>query len=209
MVCPSGEVTRLLMEWRSGDKEALARLAPLVYKDLRRLAASYLKDERSDHTLQPTALVHEAFLRLLGRDRPDWRDRAHFYAVAAQLMRRILVDHARTRRRQKRGNGAINIPLQDAVVSAPEPPVDLVALDDALNGLAVIDARKSRIVELRYFGGLTIEETADLLGLSTATVIIETRLARAWLHSAIRKEANSETRTMGTGSGAAGPCAGS
>jgi RNA polymerase sigma factor (TIGR02999 family) len=194
------------MEWRGGDQQALAKLAPLVYKDLRRLAAAYLRDERSNHTLQPTALVHEAFLRLLGRDRPNVRDRAHFYALAAQLMRRILVDHARTRRRQKRGNGTISIPLQDAIVEAPEPPVDLVTLDDALNRLAVIDDRKSRIIEMRYFGGLTIEETADLLGLSTATVIIETRLARAWLYSAIRKEATSGIQPMERGSGAAGPC---
>jgi RNA polymerase sigma-70 factor (ECF subfamily) len=157
---------------------------PLVYGELRRLAARSLEGERKDHTLQPTALVHEAFLRLAGGAVPRWQDRVHFFAVAAQVMRRLLVDHARARRTEKRGGGARPLPLEAALdIGSPEAgdPELLLALDAALVELAVHDPRKARIVELRFFGGLTIEETAEVLDLATSTVILEARLARAWL----------------------------
>jgi RNA polymerase sigma-70 factor, ECF subfamily len=185
------DVTSLLLAWREGDAEALARLMPLVYGELRRLAARSMAGERSDHTLQPTALVHEAFLRLAGGGPPCWQDRLHFFAVAAQLMRRLLVDHARGRRRAKRGSGARLLPLEAALdVGGPDggSPADLLALDEALTGLAAFDPRKARVVELRFFGGLTIEETAGFLGVSTATVILEARLARAWLFRRMTRE---------------------
>lgn len=178
------EVTTLLAAWRDGDREALSRLMPLVYGELRRLAARSLEGERKDHTLQPTALVHEAFLRLAGGAVPRWQDRVHFYAVASQVMRRLLVDHARARRTEKRGGGARPLPLEAALdIGSPEAgdPELLLALDAALVELAVHDPRKARIVELRFFGGLTIEETAEVLDLATSTVILEARLARAWL----------------------------
>lgn len=182
--CAEEEVTTLLAAWRDGDREALSRLMPLVYGELRRLAARSLEGERKDHTLQPTALVHEAFLRLAGGAVPRWQDRVHFYAVAAQVMRRLLVDHARARRTEKRGGGARPLPLEAALdIGSPEAgdPELLIALDEALVELAVHDPRKARIVELRFFGGLTIEETAEVLDLATSTVILEARLARAWL----------------------------
>lgn len=182
--CAEEEVTTLLAAWRDGDREALSRLMPLVYGELRRLAARSLEGERKDHTLQPTALVHEAFLRLAGGAVPRWQDRVHFFAVAAQVMRRLLVDHARARRTDKRGGGARPLPLEAALdIGSPEAgdPELLLALDAALVELAVHDPRKARIVELRFFGGLTIEETAEVLGLATSTVILEARLARAWL----------------------------
>ena len=176
-----GDVTRLLKAWREGDQTALERLTPLVYNDLRRIARRFIRLERVDHTLQPTALVHEAYLRLADKAQPQWQDRAHFYAVAGLLMRRILVDHARLHRSAKRGFGLPKLSLDDPCSRTTEPVADILSLDDSLNSLASIDERKCRIVELRFFGGLTIEETADMLGLSTATVINETRLARAWL----------------------------
>jgi RNA polymerase sigma-70 factor (ECF subfamily) len=182
--CAEEEVTTLLAAWREGDREALSRLMPLVYGELRRLAARSLEGERKDHTLQPTALVHEAFLRLAGGAVPRWQDRVHFFAVAAQVMRRLLVDHARARRTEKRGGGARPLPLEAALdIGSPEAgdPELLLALDAALVELAVHDPRKARIVELRFFGGLTIEETAEVLDLATSTVILEARLARAWL----------------------------
>ena len=185
------DVTSLLQAWREGDPEALERLMPLVYGELRRLASRSMAGERSDHTLEPTALVHEAFLRLVGGGPPRWQDRIHFFAVAAQLMRRLLVDHARGRRRAKRGSGARLLPLEAALhVSGPEPEsrADLLALDEALTALAAFDSRKARVVELRFFGGLTIEETAEVLGISTATVILEARLARAWLFRRMGEE---------------------
>lgn len=182
--CAEEEVTTLLAAWRDGDREALSRLMPLVYGELRRLAARSLEGERQDHTLQPTALVHEAFLRLAGGAVPRWQDRVHFFAVAAQVMRRLLVDHARARRTEKRGGGARPLPLEAALdIGSPAAgdPELLLALDAALVELAVHDPRKARIVELRFFGGLTIEETAEFLGIATSTVILEARLARAWL----------------------------
>ena len=156
----SGEVTRLLGEIGRGDKDAMNRLMPLVYDELHRLARAYFRRERGEHTLQPTALVHEAYLRLVDQRRVRWQNRSHFFGVAAQLMRRILVDHARRRRRVKRGGGVPMVSLDEAAVVSRQPDVDLLALDEALNRLAEIDQRKARIVELRFFGGLEVEETA-------------------------------------------------
>lgn len=177
------EVTSLLIEWRHGDAGALDRLMPVVYAELRRLADRYLRRERSDHSFDPTELVHEAYLRLVGKTHPRWRDRVHFYAVAAQLMRRILVDHARGHRAVKRGGGVPKLSLEEAGEVADRQAADLLALDEALTALAALDERKARIVELRFFGGLTIAETAEVLEVSPATVISDTRLARAWLFS--------------------------
>ncbi|MEM7355698.1 MAG: sigma-70 family RNA polymerase sigma factor [Acidobacteriota bacterium] len=185
----TGDVTRLLIEWRDGDAAALDRLLPLVYSELRRLAQSYLNHERSGHTWQATDLVHEAYLRLVDRTHPKWRDRVHFFAVAAQLMRRILVDHARSVQAQKRGGEAIKLPLEALGDVAVEKAAEIVALDEALCALEAIDRRKSRILELRFFGGLTIEETAGFLDISTATVITDTRMARAWLHTELQRRA--------------------
>lgn len=190
--CADEEVTLLLTAWRDGDREALDRLMPLVYGELRRLAARFLEGERKDHTLQPTALVHEAFLRLVGGAVPRWQDRVHFFAVAAQVMRRLLVDHARARRTDKRGGGVRPLPLTAALdIGSPDAgdPELLLALDGALVELAVHDPRKARIIELRFFGGLTIEETAEVLDIATSTVILEARLARAWLFRRIARGA--------------------
>lgn len=174
-------VTSMLAAWRAGDPQALERLLPVVYDELRRLAGRYMQRERSDHTLGATALVHEAYLRLAGRTHPSWHDRTHFFAVAAQLMRRILVDHARGHGAAKRGCGMPHVPLDGCTISVDTRGADLIALDDALVSLATVDPRKAQIVELRFFGGLTIDETAEILAVSTATVVNETRLARAWL----------------------------
>ena len=180
---PSGDFTRLLQELGEDGRDVLPEALPRIYQDLRRLAAHYLGRERADHTLQPTALVHEAYLRLADQDRVRWRNRSHFIGVAAQLMRRILVDHARAHHAGKRGGHDTRIPLDDAIEpAAPDRGVDLLALDDALVRLAAIDARQARIVDLRYFGGLNIDETADAIGLSPATVKREWQMARAWLY---------------------------
>src|SRR5690349_9416391 len=173
-------ITRMLQEFAGGDKSALDRLMPLVYAELRRLAEGYLRNERSGHTLQPTALVHEAYLRLVDQNQ-ELRNRAHFIAVAAQLMRLILVDHARRRQSEKRGSGAPICSLDEAMVLSEGREPALVALDDALTALAEVDERKAKVIELRYFGGLTTTETADALGLSTATVERETRVAHMWV----------------------------
>ncbi len=175
------DVTRLLLAWSGGDQEALQRLTPLVYQELRRLAASYMAHERGDHTLQPTALVHEVYLRLVDLQGVGWRDRAHFLAVAARTMRRILVDIARARGYQKRSGGGERVVLNEELVAAEQPGAELVALDDALNRLAAIDERKSQVVELRYFGGLQVEETAEALHISPETVMRDWRAAKAWL----------------------------
>lgn len=181
------EVTSLLIEWRHGDAGALDRLMPVVYAELRRLADRYLRRERSDHSFDPTELVHEAYLRLVGKTHPRWRDRVHFYAVAAQLMRRILVDHARGHRAAKRGGGVPKLSLEEAGEVADRQAADLLALDEALTALARLDERKARIVELRFFGGLTIDEAAEVLEVSAATVVADTRLARAWLFSRMQE----------------------
>jgi RNA polymerase sigma factor (TIGR02999 family) len=180
----SHEVTDLLARWGEGDRGALASLTPLVYAELHRLAARALARERPDHTLQPTALIHEAFLRLHGGRPAACRDRVHFFALAARLMRRILVDHARALQASRRGAGALRLPLDhigELAAGEREPATDLVALDAALDELAAADARKARVVELRFFSGLSVVETAEALGVSAPTVILDTRLARAFL----------------------------
>jgi RNA polymerase sigma factor (TIGR02999 family) len=184
---PTPDVTQILQEVSGGDRDAPARLMPLVYDELRRLADHYLRQERPDHTLQPTALVHEAYLKLVDQTRVDWQNRAHFFGVAAQLMRRILVDHARRHRASKRGGFQQKLALDDAVDYSQPQDLDLVALDDALNALAQMDARQSQIVEMRFFGGLTIEETAEALGISPATVKVDWSMAKAWLRREISR----------------------
>jgi RNA polymerase sigma factor (TIGR02999 family) len=185
------DITTLLHAWREGDSRATERLMPLVYEELRVLAGRCMAGERKDHTLQPTALVHEAFLRLSGGVAPDWRDRVHFFAVAARVMRRLLVDHARARRTAKRDGGLV-VPLEEAGPpgqgSTPDR-LDLLALDEALARLSDFDDRKARSVELRYFGGLTLEEISEALGVSRPTVILDLRLARAWLFRHLAEEA--------------------
>lgn len=175
-------VTRLLMDWQHGDKAALDQLMPLVYQELRRLASRYLKSERSDHTLQPTALIHEAYLRLVEQNMPEWQSRAHFFGVAARLMRQILVDHARSRGAFRRGGDRNKIPLDDAPpIFSQEQTAELLAFDEALTKLATFDERKARVVEMRSFGGLSVEETAEVLGVSAPTIKRDMRLATAWL----------------------------
>lgn len=176
------EITRLLARWAGGDRAALERLTPLVYAELRRIAARQLRREEQGHTLQPTALVNEVFLRLCGNERPSWQDRAHFYAVCAQVMRHILTDHARAQLRARRGAGAVHVPLDDVETALPSPSVDYAALDDALRALETVDPRKGRIVELRYFVGLGIEETAHVMNVSPMTVRREWTRAKAWLY---------------------------
>jgi RNA polymerase sigma factor (TIGR02999 family) len=175
------EVTALLLAWSQGDPSALEKLTPLVYQELHRLARGYMGREHAGHTLQTTALVHEAYLRLIDSSRVRWQNRAHFFAVAAQLMRRILVDFARSRHQLKRGGEAPRVSLSEAFEVAGEKDADLVALDDALQNLASVDLRKSRVVELRFFGGLSVEETAEVLQVSPDTVMRDWRLAKLWL----------------------------
>jgi RNA polymerase sigma factor (TIGR02999 family) len=182
------QVTQLLVAWADGDKAALDQLMPIVYEELRRLARQYMRRERAGHTLQTTALVNEAYLRLIDQSRAHWQNRTHFFAVAAQLMRRILVDHARTRVRVKRGGSQPKASLDEAVVLSDAPTVDLLAIDEALERLAALDERKSRIVELRFFGGLSIEETAEVLKISPGTVMHDWTLAKAWLYRALSDE---------------------
>ena len=177
----SADVTRLLQQWSNGQEQALERLLALVHRELRTLAAGYLRKERPDHTLQPTALVNEAFLKLIDQRAVKWQNRAHFFGIAAQAMRRILVDHARAHGAGKRGKGARKVPLEDANVSGWTMDIDLIALDEALTRLATLDPQQSRIVELRFFGGLTMEETAEVLRVSPATIGREWRIAKAWL----------------------------
>lgn len=176
------EVTQLLVDWSNGNKTALDQLMPLVYQELRRLASRYLRKERRDHTLQSTALVNEAYLRLVEYSNLRWQDRAQFFALAAQLMRRILIDHARSHRYEKRGGGATKVSLDEAAILSIERAADLVALDDALTSLAAVDPRKSQVVELRFFGGLNIEETAEVMKVSSMTIQREWRWAKAYLY---------------------------
>lgn len=179
----STSVTELLLDWEAGDEDALERLMPLVYEELYLRAAGFLRRERRGHTLQPTALVNEAYLRLVDQKRMRWKNRAQFLGVAARMMRRILVDHARRRRADKRGGDAVVLPLDEVLglAQGSDVDLDLVALDDALKVLAELDERQSRIVELRFFGGLSIDETATVLGISPATVKLDWSMARAWL----------------------------
>jgi RNA polymerase sigma-70 factor, ECF subfamily len=176
------DVTELLGQVANGDESAASRLMPIVYDQLRRLAGSYMRRERPDHTLQPTALLNDAYLRLIGQRDVNWQGRSHFYGLAAHIMRRILIDHARAHLRQKRGGGAIRVQLDEALVFAPERSSELVKLDEALLRLAELDPRQSRIVELRYFAGLSVEQTAEILGTSARTVKREWSMAKAWLH---------------------------
>ena len=185
---PKNAVTQLLLRWSEGDKAALGKLMPLVYRELRRLAGHYMRRERPGHTLQASALVNEAYLRLVDYRRMQWQNRAHFFAVAAQAMRRVLVEHARSRQYAKRGGTAQRISLDDVAVLTDQQAAELVALDEALTSLEALDARKARIVELRYIGGLSIEEAAETLGVSTATVERDWRSAKAWLYRAISQE---------------------
>ncbi len=179
---PEGSrITGLLQDIKSGQKHALDELMPLVYSELRRMADGYLRRERDDHTLQPTALVHEAYLRLIGQNQPDYRSRAHFCGVAAQIMRQILVDHARRRNSAKRGGGAAKLPIHEELDYAESKARELVALDDALSALAQEDEQKARLVELRYFGGLTAEESSEVTGIPAQSIYRELRVAQAWL----------------------------
>ncbi|MFZ0292590.1 MAG: sigma-70 family RNA polymerase sigma factor [Candidatus Sulfotelmatobacter sp.] len=176
------EVTKLLQRWRDGNREALDALVPLVYEELRRLAHRHLRNERQDHTLQSTALVNEAYFRLVGQNFPEWEGRAHFFAIAAQLMRQILVDYARSRRAAKRGSSVCTVMLDDIEALPQRKDVDVVALNDALNTLAELDPRQTRVVELRFFAGLSSEEISEVMGIGTATVQRDWTAARAWLH---------------------------
>jgi RNA polymerase sigma factor (TIGR02999 family) len=184
----SSDVTQLLTDWSKGNQAALDELIPLVYRDLHQRARNYLRHERPDHTLQPTALIHEAYMRLIADSLPEWNGRAHFFAVASRVMRQILVDHARRHRAGKRGSGVADVSLDDALVPGRSENNDLVALDDALAKLAAFDERKCRIVEMRYFGGCTVEETAQALGIAGITVMRDMRVAEAWLRRAMRGE---------------------
>ena len=178
-------ITELLTAWSNGDKTALERLMPLVEAELHRIAGRYMQHENEGHLLQTTALVNEAFLRLVDQKKVQWQNRAHFYGIAAQLMRRILIDHARAEHRAKRGGGAHQVSLSQAEGVVTETPDELLALDEALKKLAAVDERKSRVVELRYFGGLSVEETAEFLQVSQNTVMRDWNLARAWLRREI------------------------
>ena len=180
-VSPTHEVTQLLKAWTAGDQKALEKLTPLVYEQLHRVAQHYMAGQRPGHTLQTTALVNEVYLRLVDCGQVKWQDRAHFFAVAAQLMRRILIDFARSRRCQKRGGGLPHISLEEAPSVCNEPDANIVAIDDALKALAEVDDRKSRVVELRFFGGLNVEETAEVLRISPETVGRDWKLAKMWL----------------------------
>jgi len=174
--------TRLLIQWKDGNKEALDQLIPIVYSELRRLADHYLRDEHAAATLQPTALVHEAYVRLVAQSLPDWESRSHFFGVAAHLMRQILVDHARRRQSAKRGSGAEKVSIEETITFSPAPGREIQALDEALKALESFDPRKAKVIELRFFGGFSAEETAKALNISVATVGREQRLAEAWLY---------------------------
>jgi len=178
---PPGDVTRLLVAWKDGDRSALDDLMPLVERELRLRARGHLRRERPGHLLQTTALLNEAYLRLVRQKDVTWQNRAHFFAIASQAMRRILVDHAKTQRRQKRGGGAPVVSLDDVAVMSPQRSEELLALDAALHKLAAFDERKARLVEMRYFAGLSVEETAEAMGVSVATVMRDWRVAKAWL----------------------------
>lgn len=181
------EISALLRAWSSGDESALNRLTPLVYEELHRLAHGYMRRERAGHTLQTTALVNEAYMRLVDANLVQWQDRTHFFGIAAKLMRRILVDFARSRDYQKRGGKLRKVVLDEALLVSPEPQEDLVGLDDALNALAEFDPRKARVVELRHFGGLSVEETAEVLKVSGITVIRDWNIARLWLLNELQR----------------------
>lgn len=183
-----GDLTTLLHRWAAGDQEAFERLMPLVYDELRGMADSFLRHERGDHTLQPTALVHELYLRMVDQDRANWQDRAHFFSVAAKMMRRILVDHARKQITGKRGSRAVHLPIEDALDQPGAPSRTLLAVDAALSRFAEFDPERSRVVEMRYFGGFDLEEIADLMQVSRTTVKRHWSVARMWLHRELEAE---------------------
>ena len=187
MMAATAGVTQLLNDWQDGDRAALEKLTPLVYDELRRIAHRYVQRERNGHTLQTTALVNEAYLRLAGQEKPGWQNRAHFFAVTAQVMRHILIDHARRRRYLKHGGELQQVSLDQASLMSEERAAELVALDEALAELKQLDPRKSRVVELRYFGGLSLEEAANILGVSVMTVRRDWRGAKAWLFRRMRE----------------------
>ena len=189
----SEEITGLLRDWRNGNRDALDKLIPIVYDDLRRIARRYIRRQAAGQTLQTTAVVHEAYMRLAGKDDVDWQNRAHFYGVCAQVMRSLLVDRARARGAAKRGGGLYRAPMVDPLDPSDNKAIDIIALDGALEGLASIDPRKAKIVELRYFGGLTVEETASFLDLSPITIKREWLKAKAWLYNELNNE-NRENR---------------
>lgn len=182
------EVTSLLQAWSAGDEQALAKLAPLVYDELHRTAHRYMARENSGHTLQTTALINEVYLRLVNVQKVDWQDRAHFYAICARMMRRVLTDFARSRRYLKRGGDAVHLPFEEALFRGREDHPDIVDLDEALNILASMDQRKTQVVELRFFGGFSVEETAKVLDVSVETVYRDWKLAKVWLMRELRKE---------------------
>lgn len=184
----AGDITHLLLDLRAGNADAMARLMPIVYRELRRLAANYMRQERPDHTLQPTALVHEAYLRLVGQTERNWQNRAHFFAVAAQAMRTVLIDHARTNLAGKRGGGQVHVKLDHALTAAAPEPQAVLALDEALKRLEEVDQRASRVVELRWFVGLSIDEAAHVMGISEKTVRREWSFAKAWLQAELEGE---------------------
>jgi RNA polymerase sigma factor (TIGR02999 family) len=190
------EVTQLLAAWGKGDQAAVDKLFPLVHAELRRIARRQMSHERQGHTLQATALVNEAYLKLAGQEGFEWQNRAHFFAVCAQVMRHILIDHARAHARDKRGGAAVQVPLEDALLINGQPPEHFLALDEALRILESVDPQKGRLVELRYFGGLSIEETAEVLDISPRTVRREWRRAKAWLYRMITEGSADETRPL-------------
>ena len=192
-----GEVSALLRAWSDGDQGALDRLTPIVYQELHRLALRYMRHERAGHSLQATALVNEAYMRLVDYNRMQWQNRAHFFAVSAQLMRRILVDHAR-RHNLKRGGGVQHVSLDEAAVVGGDRGTDLVALDDAMNALTRLDVRKAQVVEMRFFGGLSVEETAEVLKISSVTVMRDWSTAKAWLYRELAKESGDGFQSMET-----------
>lgn len=192
MIPTSREVTQLLVDWNNGDQAALERLLPLVNSELRKLAGRYMRRESPGHTLQTSALVNEAYLRLIDQRNVQWQNRAHFFGIAAQLMRRILIDHARKANYQKRGGGALKVSLDEAAAVTEARAAELIAVDEALEKLTVMDARKGRIVELRFFGGLSLEETAEVMGVSSPTVQREWRAAKAWLRRMLADDENDD-----------------
>lgn len=183
---PGRDITTLLAEWRRGNRQALEELTPLVYEELRRLANGYMRRERAGHTLQSTALVHEAYLRLLGGVEVEWQNRSHFFGVAAQIVRRVLVDHARAAHTAKRDPGSELLPINEVLVAGVAQPVRLLDIDDALQSLEAVDPRQARVVELRYFAGLNVEETAEVMAISPATVKREWAAAKAWLYRELK-----------------------
>jgi RNA polymerase sigma factor (TIGR02999 family) len=187
---PTPDITRLLVDWSEGRRDALDQLMPAIYQELHKIAGSYLRRERAEHTLQPTALIHEAYLRLVQPNVPSFKSRTHFYGIAAHVMRQILVEHARARGAAKRGAGGRKVSLDDVTLFSEERTADLVALDDALTTLAGFDERKSKVIELRFFAGLSLDDTADALGVSVATIGRELRLAQAWLQRELDRTAS-------------------